>query len=72
MWIIKCKLYYFKFIIYNIVFVFFSFIYYLWIKLLDFFGMWKGDMVWFVYFWFVLVFNRWLLKKIVVIEWMFG
>lgn len=72
MWIIKCKLYYFKFIIYNIVFVFFSFIYYLWIKLLDFFGMWKGDMVWFVYFWFVLVFNRWLLKKIVGIEWMFG
>lgn len=72
MWIIKCKLYYFKFIIYNIVFVFFSFIYYLWIKLLDFFGMWKGDMVWFVYFWFVLVFNRWLLKKIVGVEWMFG
>lgn len=63
MWIIKCKLYHFKFTIYNTVFVFFSFTHHLWIKPLDFLGMWKGDMVWFVHFWLVLAFNRWLLKK---------
>lgn len=49
-----------------VVYVFSSFTHHSGIKSLDFLGMWKEDMAWFVHYCLVLAFNRWLFKTAVI------